>query len=112
TEPPPDQAGQSRTPGPGTAIGIAPAAPPCAGPAQRGWSCRVFRGPHLDFEEAPSLAQLLDAQDIPFARRQTSTGAVPVSVYHFPQGGVPVQIYDSPVAHLSRPPHGRRAPAS
>jgi glycosyltransferase involved in cell wall biosynthesis len=67
--------------------------------AQRGWSCRVFCGPHLDFEQAPCLAQLLDAQHIPFDRRQTRAGAAaPLSVYHFQHGGVPIQIYDSPLA--------------
>ena len=58
--------------------------------AQRGWSCRAFCGPHLDFEEAPSLAQLLAAQQIPFERRQTAAGAVPVSLFHFQHSGVPV----------------------
>ena len=66
--------------------------------AQRAWSCRVFCGPHLDFEEAPSLAQLLATQQVPFERRQSRAGAVPVSVFQFHQGGVPVQMYDSPVA--------------
>jgi hypothetical protein len=65
---------------------------------QRGCSCRAFCGPHLDFEQAPSLAELLDAQHIPFERRHTMAGAVPVSVYHFHGGGVSIQIYDSPVA--------------
>ena len=32
--------------------------------AGRGWACRVFCGPHLDFEEAGSLAELLDAHQI------------------------------------------------
>jgi hypothetical protein len=40
----------------------------------------------------------LDAQQIPFERRQATAGAVPISLYHFHQGGVPIQIYDSPVA--------------
>src|SRR5438445_11911150 len=38
--------------------------------AQRGWSCRVFCGPHLDFEDTPSIAQILAAQQIPFYRIQ------------------------------------------
>src|SRR5262249_35606853 len=66
--------------------------------AQRGWSCRVFCAPYLDVEQAPSLAELLDVQHIPFARRQTAAGAVPLSVYLFQHGGVPIQIYDSSVA--------------
>jgi glycosyltransferase involved in cell wall biosynthesis len=68
--------------------------------AQRGWSCRVWCGPHLDFEEAPSLPQILATQQIPFERRQTAAGSAPLSVFHFQHGGVPVQIYDSP--HASR----------
>ena len=66
--------------------------------AQRGWSCRALCGPHLDLEHAPVLGQFLAAQDIRFEQRQTTVGAVPVSVFHFQQGGVPVHIYDSPVA--------------
>jgi glycosyltransferase involved in cell wall biosynthesis len=70
--------------------------------AHRGWSCRVFCGPHLDFEDAPSLAQILAAQQIPFERRQTEAGSVPVSVFHFESRGVPVQLYDSPLARRSQ----------
>jgi hypothetical protein len=50
--------------------------------SQRDWSCRVFCGPHLDFEETPPLAQILAAQQIPFERRQTSAGSAPLSVFH------------------------------
>src|SRR5947209_13798982 len=64
--------------------------------ARRGWACRVFCGPRLDFEEPTSLAQLLGAQQIAFELRETTTGAAPLSVFHFRHGGVPVQIYDSP----------------
>jgi glycosyltransferase involved in cell wall biosynthesis len=63
---------------------------------QRGWSCRVFCGPLLDFEHARCLAELLDSQQIPFEQRQTTAGAVPLSVLNFQHRGVPVQIYDSP----------------
>src|SRR5437868_3341226 len=66
--------------------------------AERGWSCRVFCGPHLDFEEAPSLAQLLTTQQVPFERRQSGAGTMALSVLHFHQRGVPVQIYESPAA--------------
>jgi hypothetical protein len=66
--------------------------------AQRGWHCGVFCGPHLDFDEAPPLGQLLGAQQIPFRRRQTSAGSAPLSVFDFQHGGVPVQICDSPLA--------------
>src|SRR5437899_10847122 len=64
--------------------------------ARRGWACRVFCGPRLDFEDAPSLAQLLGAQQIPFEVRQMRAGAVPLSVLHFRHACVPVMIYDSP----------------
>jgi glycosyltransferase involved in cell wall biosynthesis len=71
---------------------------------RRGWLCRVFCGPHLDFEQAVSLPQLLAAQHIGFELRQTNAGAVPVSVIHFRQGGVPVMIYDTPVARAFQAP--------
>ncbi|HLJ92916.1 MAG TPA: glycosyltransferase [Gemmataceae bacterium] len=66
--------------------------------SQRRWACRVFCGPHLDFEDASSLGQLLGAEQIRFEKRQTTAGAMPVSVVHFQNGGVPVMVYDSPVA--------------
>jgi glycosyltransferase involved in cell wall biosynthesis len=66
--------------------------------AHRGWSSRVFCGPHLDFEDAPSLEQILAAQQIFFERRQTAGGSVPLSVFQFAHRGVPVQIYDSPAS--------------
>jgi glycosyltransferase involved in cell wall biosynthesis len=71
---------------------------------RRGWPCGVFCGPRLDFEQTPSLKQLLDAQQIAFDVRQTKAGPVPLSVFHFRQGGVPVLIYDSPVASSSCTP--------
>src|SRR5207237_310892 len=58
--------------------------------AQRGWSCRVFCEPHLDFEDAPSIAQILAAQQIRFEQRQTAAGSLPLSLFHFQHGGVPV----------------------
>ena len=70
--------------------------------AQRGWSCRVLCGPHLDFEEAPALAHLLAAQGVPFEQRQVVARAVPRSVFHWQHGGVPVQIYDTPLARPSQ----------
>jgi len=72
--------------------------------AGRGWGCRVFCGPRLDFEEPPALARFLAAQQIDFELRQTTAGVAPVSVFHFRQGGVPVQIYESPVAQRFEPP--------
>ena len=72
--------------------------------AERGWACRAFCGPHLDFEEAGSLAELLDAHQIRYERRQTLQGAVPLSVFHLRHTGVPVMIYDSPVARSFQTP--------
>jgi glycosyltransferase involved in cell wall biosynthesis len=72
--------------------------------ARRGWACRVFGGPHLDFDEEVSLSQLFTSQQIGFEVRQTTAGAVPVSVFHLRHGGVPVMIYDSPVARPFQTP--------
>jgi hypothetical protein len=68
--------------------------------AQRGWSCRSFCGPQLDYEQSDSLAQLFAAHQIRFESKQAATGATPCSVYRFENGGVPVQIFDS---RLARP---------
>jgi glycosyltransferase involved in cell wall biosynthesis len=70
--------------------------------AQRGWNCRVFCGPRLDFEQGPSVSEFLAAQQIAFETRQTTARETPVSVFHFRHGGVPAQIFDSPAAAPSR----------
>ena len=71
--------------------------------AQRGWSCRVLCGPHLDFEErCLHFGHLLAAQGVPFEQRQVVARAVPRSVFHWQHGGVPVQIYDTPLARPSQ----------
>jgi glycosyltransferase involved in cell wall biosynthesis len=72
--------------------------------SRRGWSCRVFCGPRLDFEEAPALPQLLARQRIRVERRQATVEAGALSVYHFRHGGVPVLIHDSPTARPARNP--------
>src|SRR5713226_8505743 len=72
--------------------------------AGRGWACRVFCGPHLDFEQASSLAQFLSAQQICVQQRETTASAVPVSVFHFQNGGVPIMVYDSPVVRPFQTP--------
>jgi glycosyltransferase involved in cell wall biosynthesis len=66
--------------------------------AQRGWSCRVFSGPRLDFEQSLSLTQLLSSQQILFQAQTLTTGAVPFALYRFEHGGVPVQLFDSPLS--------------
>jgi glycosyltransferase involved in cell wall biosynthesis len=65
---------------------------------QRGWHCQVLCGPHLDFEERPSLEQLLAAHHLPFAVRRHTAGPMPFALYHFRQGGIPVTTY---VPHAS-----------
>jgi glycogen synthase len=70
--------------------------------AQRGWSCRVFCGPRLDFEHDSCVSEFLAAQQIAFETRQTTARETPVSVFHFRHGGVPVQLFDSPAAGPSR----------
>jgi hypothetical protein len=69
--------------------------------ARRDWCCRVLSGPHLDFEQNPSLAQLLTDQEIAFEEKVAMSGTVPIRLYRFEQGGVPVQVYDSPVGRPS-----------
>jgi glycosyltransferase involved in cell wall biosynthesis len=77
--------------------------------AGRGWDCRVFCGPHLDFEQSPGLDQLLHAHPICYAKRQAAARALPVSIFDFRHRGVGVQIYDNPLAccsHLPTPQEG------
>ena len=66
--------------------------------ACRGWSCRVFCGPHLDFEDGRGAAQLLRDRAVSFDERAAMVGPVPFSLLHFQQGGVPVTVYDTPAA--------------
>jgi glycosyltransferase involved in cell wall biosynthesis len=72
--------------------------------AGRGWACRVFCGPQLDFEDSPPLDQLLQDQEIAFEVRQVQLGPVPVTLFHFEQGGVPVSIYHTPLARPHEAP--------
>jgi glycosyltransferase involved in cell wall biosynthesis len=64
----------------------------------RGWSCRVFCGPHLDFEDGRSVTHLLRGQGIPFDERAAMAGPIPFSLLHLQQGGIPVAVYDTPAA--------------
>jgi glycosyltransferase involved in cell wall biosynthesis len=70
--------------------------------AGQNWSCRVFCGPGLDFEQGPSLEEFLTSQQIAFEQRQTTAGATPLSVFHFRHGGVGVQIYQGPAGRPSQ----------
>jgi glycosyltransferase involved in cell wall biosynthesis len=73
---------------------------------RRGWSCRVFCGPHLDFEDGRPLTQLLECHRVQFDVRQAQLGPTAVAVLHFEQGGVPVTIYNTPVARAHQLPTG------
>ena len=66
--------------------------------ANSGWECRVFCGPHLDFEQPESLEQLLSDSHLPYNVRHSTAGSVPFSLFQFVQGGIPVTIYSTPLA--------------
>ncbi|HWT80205.1 MAG TPA: hypothetical protein VN648_15590, partial [Candidatus Methylomirabilis sp.] len=55
----------------------------------RGWDCRVFCGPLLDFEATTSVEQLLTNHGLPYDRRDCTSGSLLFSVFHFTQAGVP-----------------------
>jgi glycosyltransferase involved in cell wall biosynthesis len=71
---------------------------------QSGWSCRVFTGAQLDFEEGESLAQLLVDQHLSYEVRPGATGPIPFSLLHFVQEGVPVSLYQSPLQRAYQAP--------
>jgi glycosyltransferase involved in cell wall biosynthesis len=72
--------------------------------AAREWACRVFCGPHLDFEHTPGLGRLLAGNAIGFVERRSSVKGLPVSIFEFRHRGVGVQIYDNPFSRPFRPP--------
>jgi glycosyltransferase involved in cell wall biosynthesis len=72
--------------------------------ADRGWECRVYCGPHLDFEEPESLEQLLSDHHLPYNVRRSTAGPVPFSLFQFVQGAIPVTIYLTPLARPYTPP--------
>ena len=73
-------------------------------PANRAWSCRVFCGPHLDFEDGRGVAQLLRDRAIPFDERKAMAGPIPFSLLHFQKGCIPVAVYDTPAARSYHEP--------
>ena len=64
------------------------------GLADRGWSVGVLCGPHLDFQQAESLPQLLTDQRISFQVQDGPSDVNPhFKVFHFVLHGVPVTVY-------------------
>jgi glycosyltransferase involved in cell wall biosynthesis len=61
--------------------------------AERGWECRVFCGPHLDYEHGGSLEQLLTEQELPYDIRPGTVGSLPFACIDYRQGAVPVTIF-------------------
>jgi GT2 family glycosyltransferase/glycosyltransferase involved in cell wall biosynthesis len=70
----------------------------------RGWPCQVFCGPHLDYEEGESFAQLLTDHLLPYEERPGAAGPVPFTLYHFTQAGVPVTTYTGPLTRQHQEP--------
>ena len=70
--------------------------------AQRGWTCRVFSGPHLDFEDCRSFRQVMNSPNFgigvgPLVADRPCTGAaVPCSLVDFAQGNIPITVFDAP----------------
>ena len=73
--------------------------------ASRGWPCRAFCGPHLDFEESRPLEQLLVDHGFRCQVRRGLPGDLPAALHQGEQRGVPTTVYD---AAASRGP--RHAP--
>ena len=77
------------------------------GLAARGWPVGVLCGPHLDFQQAESLPQLLTDQGVSFqAQAGPAQADPPFTLFHFFPREVPVTIYQP--AFLG--PHGVPGP--
>ena len=59
--------------------------------APRGWDCRLFCGPALDFDE--SLPQLLANENIAIETRPSPPDLPPFSLHHFYDGPIASTIY-------------------
>jgi len=72
--------------------------------AARGWTCGVFSGPTLDFEESPPLHQILADHQLSFERHEATDRSTAFRVYHFEQNGIPVSLFDPIGADPRQPP--------
>jgi glycosyltransferase involved in cell wall biosynthesis len=79
--------------------------------SQRGWSCKVFCGPRLDYEVKRPFDQLLAVAKLEFAVSHGLAGKSPFSLYEFRQEGVPVSALDLPDASPHEPPSKAEAKA-
>jgi glycosyltransferase involved in cell wall biosynthesis len=70
-----------------------------------GWRCHVLCGPYLDFEEPPSLEQLLNDQQLPFETSPDIAGSLPMAGIRSKRGGVAIRIHAPPSP--ARPEPGR-----
>jgi glycosyltransferase involved in cell wall biosynthesis len=62
--------------------------------AGRGWPCKVFCGPALDFDR--TIPALLGELGVSFVEKKWDQGpGVPFSLFHYAQGGVPVSIFEA-----------------
>ncbi len=69
--------------------------------ASRGWECKTFCGPALDFDG--TISQLIRDLGVPFMEKPGTEGSLNFSLFHYARSGVPVSIFDVP---------GRRASSS
>jgi len=78
--------------------------------AARGWQCRVFCGPHLDFEDGRLFRQVMNSPTFglgagPVVADRPCTGAaVPCSLVDFAQGDIPITVFDAPRTRSLQPP--------
>lgn len=61
--------------------------------AARGWECRAFCGPQLDFESGESISRLFAEQQIPCELRAAPPQMPPFVLHHFRQGDLRGTVY-------------------
>ncbi len=72
--------------------------------ASRGWECKTFCGPALDFNG--TIPQVVQDLGVSFVEKPWTEDGLAFSMFHYAQGGVPVSIFDLP----GRPAKGSPTP--
>jgi glycosyltransferase involved in cell wall biosynthesis len=60
--------------------------------AGRGWNCKVFCGPALDFDG--TIAQVVGDLGVSYVEKPGLKDAIPFSLFHYAKGSVPVSIFN------------------
>jgi glycosyltransferase involved in cell wall biosynthesis len=62
--------------------------------ANRGWECKTFCGPALDFNG--TIPQVVSDLGVSYVEKPWTENGLAFSLFHYARGGVPVSIFDLP----------------